>query len=434
MIWMCVGCRHTEAEVEIREKLAFSDTQARHAMKILRERFPALEVVILSTCNRVEIFAAMELGENLQESPFPTDSQTGCRALLDFLAEFHGLPESLVHENAFREIGMSAVRHLFTVISSLDSMVVGEAQIFPQVKEAYQRAVECRAVGPLLNTAFQRAIAVAKRVASQTGIQQRKISIPSVAVSEFAQRIFERFADKKTLVIGAGKMAEETLLYLTQEGAKEPTVVNRNAEHARTLAEKFAGKVLPWDQLDDAVVEADLIISTTGAPLPIMTLERFRALESRRKYRPLFILDLAVPRDFDPKIGSLANVYLYTVDDLRSVCQENLAAREKELPKAVRIIDQELDTFLRDIRHHKSGQVIQRLRHEWKKPMEQETQRLFRKLAHLPPRDREEIEQAFERLINKLLHLPMESLHDEAGEDAAQRGLLDAIQKLFRLK
>ncbi len=479
MIWMCVGSRHLEAAVDVREKLAFSEPQACEALEILRRRYPELEVVILSTCNRVEIFAAMELpargedvaitdellpadennsAENLaakdhaaefpgdedsavKENPvtaeqnFPADGDAGCETLLLFLAKFHGVPVEELAGHTFKKTGRDAVEHLFTVISSLESMVVGEGQIYAQVKEAYQRSVACGAVGPLLNQAFQRAIRVAKCVTGQTGIHQRRTSIPSVAVSEFAGRIFERFETKKTLVIGAGKMAEETLLYLQEEGAKDITVINRNREHAETLAAKFAGKVRAWEELDDAVTAADLVISTTGATLPIMTRERFAPLESRRNYRPLFILDLAVPRDFDPKIGALANVYLYTVDDLRAVCEENLAAREKEIPRAKQIIRQELDAFIRDTRHRKSGEIIQRLRSQWKQPMELETERLFQKLPELTERQRQEIEYSFDRLVNKLLHLPMESLHHEAGSDSPeQRGLLDAIQKLFRLK
>ncbi|MDO4551635.1 MAG: glutamyl-tRNA reductase [Planctomycetia bacterium] len=434
MIWMCVGCRHLEADVDIREKLAFSETQAREALKILRQRYPALEVVILSTCNRVEIFAAMELGEELQSEGFPANSDSGCEILLEFLAEFHHVPRELVLKNSFRETGLKVIEHLFTVASSLDSMVVGEGQILGQVKEAYYRAVECHSVSALLNPAFQRAIRVAKRVASQTGIQKRKVSVPSVAVSEFAHRIFEHFEDKKTLVVGAGKMAEETLVYLVQQGVKHITVINRSENRARELAQKFSGQTRDWEELDDAVIWADLIISTTGATLPIMTRKRFEPLEMKRNYRPLFVLDLAVPRDFEPKVGAFPNVYLYTVDDLRNVCQANIAAREKELPRAFTIIKQELEAFLQDIRHHKSGQVIRRLQSEWKKPMQQELQRLFNKIPELNEKQREEVQYSFERLVNKLLHIPLESLHQEAADFASQRGLLDAIQKLFRLK
>ncbi|MDO4575265.1 MAG: glutamyl-tRNA reductase [Planctomycetia bacterium] len=435
MIWIVVGCRHGGAELAMREKLSFSEEQTSDALAELKRRWPELEAVILSTCNRVEIYAAMEIFHSEEWSgSFPKSAAMGAEALVDFLAEWHHLERSDVSAACFRKMGHDAMEHLFRVAASLDSMVVGEAQIAGQVRAAYQLAVDCDSVGPLLHAAFQRAGSTAKKVTTETRLHQYRTSIPSVAVGGFAKQIFEHLDRKNTLVIGAGDMAEETLLYLREEGVKNISVANRHVERAAALAEKFHGTVCPWEELDAAIVRADLIVSATGATQPVVTRERYKKLEGKRNYRPLFVLDLAVPRDFEAEIGSLPNVYLYTVDDLRTVCEENAAARAADLPKAEAVVSRELATFVTDIRHHKSGRVIQALRDRWNREKNVELERLFHKMTSLTDHDRGEISYAFDRLLNKLLHLPMESLRDEAGENpAGQRGLLDAMRKLFGL-
>jgi glutamyl-tRNA reductase len=274
---------------------------------------------------------------------------------------------------------------------------------------------------------------VARRVAGETAIQQRRVSIPSVAVADFAQQIFERFDDKCTLVIGAGDMAEETLQYLRDEGAHDITVVNRNEERAAELAGHWRGRAVPWEQLPDALVAADLVISTTGAKEPVVTLGDFMRIEAARDGRPLFILDLAVPRDFDPAIGERLDVYLYSIDDLRETCERNRRARDKQLPAARKIIEQETRRFMADLHHRATGPVIRQLRKGWQKPKEDELQRLFNKLPNLDDRARGEIRQSFDRLINKLLHPPLESLRDESRHGIPS-ALLDALAKLFQLK
>ncbi len=437
----------------MREKLAFSEAQIREALGLLRTRYPELETVILSTCNRVEIYAALELetdermtgdppGSSPNSGTFPPDTQTaafpkdpeaGLETLLKFWSELKGQDLETVKAECFQLTGAKAIHHLFMVASSLDSMIVGEGQIGGQVQSAYNLAVECGSVGPLLHSAFQRAGNIARKVTAETAIHQYRTSVPSIAVSCFARQIFEHFESKHTLVIGAGKMAEETLLYLRDEGVKTITIVNRNIEKARRMAEQFQGNVRPWEELDAALTEADLVVSITGAMEPIVTLERFRALENQRNFRPLFVLDLAVPRDFDPRLTQLENVYLYSVDDLQSVCDANQAARERDLPAAQKIVNEQLHAFLLDIRHRKSGRVISELRQYWDQPKEKELERLFRKLPNLTDAEKREIEYSFDRLVNKLLHPTLTSLH-EAGENPEnQRGLLKAVRKLFRL-
>ncbi len=280
---------------------------------------------------------------------------------------------------------------------------------------------------------FQAALRVARRVASETNLHQRRVSVPSVAVADFAQQIFERFDDKETLVIGAGEMAEETLRYLQEEGARRITVINRHFARAEELARRWQGRALAWEKLLPAMTAADLVISITGADGAIVTREQFAAVESGRSERPLLILDLAVPRDFDPAIGDRPDVYLYSIDDLQAACQRNRSERDKELPAATHIIEQETARFMAEMYHRMIGPVIERLRLGWQKPKEEELQRLLNKLPQVDDRARDEIRRSFDRLVNKLLHPPLESLRDESRK-GVPRGLLDALARLFQLK
>jgi glutamyl-tRNA reductase len=274
---------------------------------------------------------------------------------------------------------------------------------------------------------------VAKRVAHETAINERRVSIPSVAVGDFARVIFERFDDKQVLVIGAGEMAEETLRYLHDAGARQVTVINRSHERAVSLAERCGGRAASWDELDRLLVAADLVVSTTGAPQPIVTRERYRQIETDRFQRPIFILDLAVPRDFDPAVADFLGVYLYTVDDLAAACHRNRQKRDRELPKALAIVEDETQRFMAELHHRATGPIIQRLRQGWQLLRDEELRRLFNKLPELDERSRAEIEQAFERYVNKLLHPPLESLRDESRHGAPY-GLLEALKRLFHLK
>jgi glutamyl-tRNA reductase len=418
-----VGCSHHNASVEIRGRIAFSPSQAAEALARLRARWPDTEAVLISTCNRVELYTAAE-----DDTANPTHED-----VVRFLAEFHNVPVGEVFDDLFERTGEDAIRHLFTVAASLDSMVLGEAQILSQVKQAYDLAAKQESTGPLTNQAFQAALKVAKRVATETSINEKRVSIPSVAVSDFARNIFERFDDKRILLIGAGEMGEETITYLRSEGARDVVVVNRSHERAAALAEKFAGQAAQWDYLPMLLVDADLVISTTGATEPIVTLADYRKIEAERFQRDLFILDLAIPRDFDPAIGDCLGVYLYSIDDLQEACRRNRAERDRELPAALSIVEQETARFMADLHHRATGPIIKRLRQGWQQPKEDELRRLFNKLPELDDRSRSEIAESFERLINKLLHPPLESLRDEARH-GVPHGLLDALKRLFHLK
>ncbi len=288
-----LGCTHHHSSIAVRERLAFSPEQASQALQTFRERFPDAEAVLISTCNRTELYTAGNDGQCV-----PSHQE-----IAEFLAGFHGISVYDVFDDLFERTGEDAVRHLFCVAASLDSMVVGEPQILSQVKQAYQLATNRDAAGPLTHAIFQAALRVARRVASETSINQSRVSIPSVAVGQFAKQIFDRFDDKRALVIGAGEMAEETLRYLTDEGMRHVTVINRSLERAQDLARRWHGTALGWERLLEQLGQADLVVSATGATEPIVSLAQFRQIEPARYQRSLFVLDLAVPRDFDPAIG-----------------------------------------------------------------------------------------------------------------------------------
>jgi glutamyl-tRNA reductase len=417
-----VGCSHHGTAIAIRERLAFGREQASAALAQWRIGFRDVEAVLLSTCNRVEIYTANQTG-----------GVPGAEEIGGFLARFHHLDAGEIVPHLVVSSDEAAVRHLFRVAASLDSMVIGEPQILAQVKQAYQEATEQEAAGPLLHQAFQAAIRVARRVATETAIHQRRVSIPSVAVADFARQIFERFDDKETLVIGAGEMAEETLRYLRDEGARRITIVNRSYERASERAKEWNGAARPWEELHAALATADMVISTTGAGQAIVTGDDFRAIHTARQQRPLLVLDLAVPRDFDPAVGDYSEVYLYSVDDLQAACQNNRELRDRELPAAQRIIEQETRRFMSELYHRATGPVIRQLRDGWQKPKEDELRRLLNRLPDLPPESQEEIRQAFDRLVNKLLHTPLESLRDESRQ-GVPHGLLDALARLFQLR
>ncbi len=418
-----LGCSHHNAAVDLRERLAFSPAEAEEALARWRLQFPQTEAVLVSTCNRVELYTA-----SADPQVSPSHGQTA-----EFLANCRGLDPGEIFDKLFDHQGEDAVRHLFRVACSLDSMVLGEPQIVSQVKQAYEMSTRCQATGTLTHLAFQRAFEVAKRVATQTRLHQNRVSVASVAVGDFAREIFERFDDKQVLVIGAGQTGEETLRYLREEGASRIRVVNRNFSRASELACRAGGQAVAWEELDEQLVLADVVVSTTAAPEAIMTVSRFGPIYRRRETRPLLILDLAIPRDFDPAIGKhFSEVFLYDVDDLTRVCQENAHRRRKEQHSASRIVEEETQQFMQELRHRATGPIIRRLQQEAKEVGENELQRLFNKLPELDDRARDEIRTAVHRLTQKLLHPPLQSLRGESDHNVP-RTLIEAFKTLFKL-
>ncbi len=420
-----VYCNHQTAGLDVREKLAFSSKeQLENAYSVLKKSYPETEMVVISTCNRVELYTATQqsdLGPSHQE-------------LAKFFSEFHQVPISDFFEDFLERTGPDAVRHLFQVASSLDSMVLGEPQIVNQVKEAYQRATENALCGPLTHALFQQAIRVSARVRTDTQLSEGRVSIASVAVGTFGKGIFERFDDKTVLIIGAGEMAEETLTYLKDEGVKQIVVVNRSLENAQKLAMKLGGVARSYQELEDCIAEADVIVSTTGASQPIVDVSCFQRVLQKSGNKTFFILDLGAPRDFEPAIGEISdNIFLYDIDDLEATCEKNRLARKKEVEKALEIVDEETERFMHNVYHRATGPIIKQLREQWHEVREQEVTKLFGKLSHLDEKDQDLIERSIEQIVNKLLHPPLEVLRHEARE-GTPHGLLNALKQLFHIR
>ena len=312
-------------------------------------------------------------------------------------------------------------------------MVLGEPQILAQVKQAWAIAQDSRTSGPLTAGMFQAALRTAKRVATETALGRERVSIPSVAVADFVSGVFERLDDKRVLLLGAGKMAAETLRYLREAGAHDVVVVNRTAEHGQELAARLGGRTGRYAELEAELTAADLVVSTTAAPVPVVSLELFARVETARQGRPLVVLDLAVPRDFDPRIGDRAGVWLYSVDDLAAACAANRRRRQGEMPLANAIVEEETSRFMGDMHHRSTAPIIEQLRAGWNETGELELERLFRRLPALDATAQGEIRQAFARYAAKLLHPPLASLRSES-RSGPPHGLLDALRRLFDLR
>jgi glutamyl-tRNA reductase len=419
---LVVSCNHHNAGVQIREKLAFSSQQQlSHAYTQWKQLHPDSEIVVLSTCNRVEIYAA---DEN-DEGGVSVDDITR------FISQFHNVPTDEFVHSVLTEHGPKAVAHLFEVACSLDSMVLGEPQIVNQVKEAYRVAQEHDACGPLTNVLFQQALNVSARVRTETRLAEGRVSIASVAVGEFGRSIFSRFDNKTVLIIGAGEMAEETLQYLRSEGVQRIVVANRSPERAARLASEFGGEAVPFDQLDHWMAIADVIVSTTGSDDILIHRARFEAVRKQSRQQPVFILDLAAPRDFDPAIADIDdNVFLYDIDALEETCRKNRKLRKAEVQRAMEMITEQTERFMQEVYHRATGPVIHRLREHWNQISRSELDRLYRRIPDLNEEQRAAIEVTIQRIVNKLLHPPLEALKDEAKAGTPE-GLLQAIRRLF---
>ena len=425
-----IGCSHHDTPLEIREQVAFSSEQITQALWSLKEQFPDTEAVLLNTCNRVELYWGAS-----HEDKIATQE-----AIERFLSEFHRVGLRTIQEHFKVRHDGQAVEHLFTVVSSIDSLVVGESQIPAQVRSAYDRSKLEGAAGAVMHSLFQHANQVSKRVTTETEIHRRRISVPSVAVSEVASEFYERFDDKNIVVIGSGQMGVETLQYLLDAGARNIAIVNRSLDKAQSVADQMSAaaqfelRAEPWDALDRLLAWADLVVSTTGAAEPIVTESRLKPILAKRTRPNLLILDLAVPRDFEPAIARLPSVYLYSVDDLQSVCQRNEAFRKQQLPKARKIIDEEVQKILADWNLRQSGDTIRALRDQADLIRDSELLRLFSKqsMQELNAEAHQEILQTVDRVINKLLHGPLQSLREAPHEDHRE-SLATAIRRLFKL-
>ena len=421
MNFVAVGVSFRSADVALREQVAFSDQARDAAAARLAARY-GCEAAVLSTCNRVELYLARPLGGELP----PPD------LIAEFLAEVHGVAPTAIRPHLVEWPGPDGVRHLFRVAASLDSLIVGEAQIVGQVKAAFEAARAVGSTGPLLNALYQHAQTTAKRVRTETGIAAGHVSVSSVAV-DYVRQVFDHFGDKTVLVIGAGKMGRLTLKHLHHLRPRQILVTNRSPDRATEVAAGCGGHAVPWEKLDDALVQADIVLSTTGAPDPVVTERRYAAVRNRRAGRPAVILDIAVPRDFDPAVHDGETTFVFNIDDLKGVREHTLAKRRAHLERAEAIVEEEGRRFVADWGRRKNGQLIARLTQEFEARRREVLEPLMARLnGKLTEKDRQEIEGAFRLYQNKLLHGPITAL-GEASKEGSGPALLEAVKRLFRL-
>jgi glutamyl-tRNA reductase len=415
---LALGVDHRSAPTAVREALAFEGERLRRGLDALKAEAPGAEVVLLSTCNRVELYAAAEAA--------PPDGE----ALAASLAHFHDVPVATLDRHLVARCDEAAVAHLFRVAAGLESLVPGEGQILGQVKDAYKRASDRKAVGPILHHVFQRALRVGKRVREETGLDRGKCSVASVAV-DVARAVFDRFEDKAVLVIGAGATGELTLRHLAALRPGALLVANRDPERARAVAAPWGGRVVPFDRLDDALAEADVVVGATAAAAPIVTLDRYAWIQRARGNRLALILDLAVPRDFDPRVGSLERVILFNVDDLRAQAEENLRGRRAQLDRARLIVEGESAACLAALRHRRhAGALLRQLGDYADAVLHRELDRLFAAQPELTDAQRAVIARAMSRLSNQLLHQPRAALGSAAAaEGTAVLGSPDDLRR-----
>jgi len=421
---LALGVDHRSAPTTVREALAFNEGRVETGLDALTRAFPGNEFVILSTCNRVEIYAGG-----------PSDAVPEVDALTAFLAEFHGVPSELFAGHLVSHHDAGAVGHLFRVSSSLESLVLGEGQILGQVREAYRAAVARKTAGPVFHSVFQTALRVGKLVREKTGMDQGKLSVASVAV-DLAREVFDTFADKTVLIIGAGKMGDLTLQHLKGLRPGRILITNRNPERAEAAAERWRGEAVPFDRLGQALVDADLVISTTAADEPIVTFGEYVRAQRARRNRLSLILDIAVPRDFDPKIGDLDQVTLYNVDDLRAHVDQNLKRRQKGIDPALLIIERETAACYATIQHQEAaGKVLKQLGNRADQIRERELENLFASLSQLSDSDREAIARMASRLQNQFLHHPRAAVRSAVAQADPElpHPLLSAVRDLFGL-
>jgi glutamyl-tRNA reductase len=396
-----VGLSHKTAPIEIREKLTFPTNCQGEALAALMASPQISEAVILSTCNRTEIYAVCA-------------TEAGSDAVIDFMCEFHGLDRHDLVRYLYVVDGQAVVKHLFRVVSSLDSMVLGEAQILHQVKEAYDCACEADTAHVVFHKLFRQSFEVGKRVRTETAIGESAVSISYAAV-ELAKKVFDTLSGRTILVVGAGKMSELTAKHLVSQGVASVMVANRTFERAVELAEKFEGHAIPYDELFEHMRSADIVISSTSAPGYVIDREQVAGVMRGRR-APLFLIDIAVPRDIDPAVNDVANAFLYDIDDLNGVVESNLEERMREARRAEVIIDEELAEFESWLETMEVVPTIAAIRAEAERMRKEEYAKALKRLGDLSERDLATIDALSQAIVNKMLHGPTTRLREAAAE------------------
>lgn len=419
---LVVGLNHRTAPVEVREKVAFEYSSLGEALKRLRSYPDIKEGVILSTCNRVEVVAAA------------SDVATASRQVKGFLMEQEAVrSHGGLEDHLFTYSGDMAVRHLFRVAASLDSMVVGEPQILGQIKEYYLAAQGAGTVGTILHRLFHRSFSVAKRVRTETGIASRAVSVSSVAV-DLAKRIFDRLEDKTVMLIGAGKMGDLVARHLQRSGVSSLMVTNRTFERAVELAAEFRGNPIRFEDYPRYLKLADLVVGCTGSPEVLLRPETVAEVLKERKQKAMFFIDIGDRRNFDPRINEIDNVYLYNIDDLEAVSKENLKGRAGEVKKAEEIVDEEVTLFLGWLASLEQVPTIVALRQKLEEIRRGELEKsLSTSLKGLSEKERKALEDMTSAMIGKILHAPITRLKKQP-EDQDEELYIEALKRLFDLE
>lgn len=417
---LCVGLNHRRAPVELRERVAFSKERIDQALKELVELEGIDEAAILSTCNRVEVFVA-------------TKTDSAAYTVTQFLHSFHGIQEKSLDEHLFSLVDEDAVSHLFRVAASLDSVVVGEPQILGQVKDTFFRAAAAKTTGPVLNRVFHRAFSVAKKVRTQTDIAGSAVSI-SFAGVELARKIFGELSGLQCLLIGAGEMGELAARHFVERGG-QLLVANRSYERAHLLAERYDGVAREMSELPRLLQDVDVALCSTAAPGFVITSEMMKPVVKARRFRPIFLIDIAVPRDIDPSVAKLEGVFSYDVDDLSDVVEENKEVRRQNAEEAEIIVRDAVIQFAKEQRELRAVPTIKALRAALHDVALAEAEKTLNIVGeNLNAKQRKSIEAMAQAIVNKLLHKPMTHLKKTTakGQNESQE-LLRAVQTLFDL-
>ncbi|MCA1558810.1 MAG: glutamyl-tRNA reductase [Acidobacteria bacterium] len=415
---LTVGLSHRTAPVDLRERVDFARGGLEAALRLLAARSVAREFVILSTCNRAEIYAV-------------GDGRPTAELLGRFLSEYHGVAHADVAGHLYVHEGDAAARHLFRVASGLDSLVVGEPQISGQVKTAYAAAADRGYTGALINRAFHCAFATAKRVRRETGLAEGAVSVSYAAIA-LARKILGDLQALDVLIVGAGEMAKLTGIHLQARHVRQITVVNRTFDAAESLAQTLGGRAVPWSALGQALRAADIVVSVTGSAEPILTKAQLKGAMRPRRGRPLFIMDIAVPRDVEPDAADIEQLFLFNIDDLHAIVQENMARRGHQVESAERIVSEEVTRFSEWTQSREVVPTVVALRRRFESIRQAEITRLGPRLAGLPPEAHARLDEGTRLIVEKLLLTPTEQLKS-VSDEALLAAYADALNALFRL-
>lgn len=412
-----IGLNHKTAPIEVRERFSFSPEQVTETLNALQAEAALTECALLSTCNRTEFYAV------------PKKSvEAGMDTLTRFMSRNETLPSSEMDKLLYRHQGAVAINHLFSVSSGLDSLVVGENQILGQVRRAFIQAQEASCTGPVLERLFPWALRVGKRARSETDIARGASSVSAAAV-ELAQKIFGEMKGRNVMLLGLGKMGKKSLKLLHKAGVNEVKIVNRTYEKAEELAEQCGGTAVPYEMLDEALINVDILMASTGAPHYILTKDRISKVIRHRRGKPLFLIDIAVPRDIEPSCGDVDNVYLYNIDDLQAVVDKNLARRHAETQAVLSIVESATTDFCKDFHGRKASEAIVTLRNGFDSFRRDELEH-FRTKKSVSAEEMQLLENFSRRLLNKLLHGPTTKLRQLSEGGATPDELLDSLKLL----